>query len=283
MGVKIMPVKKTKILKWNKDLVIHDLFGVAGSKVILGCTDYKFGKRYIDNYSYFTIELKNDLIDFYRCVRFHKNGYAHYNKIEGKRRALEIINANKTFYLDCMKSQSQEELDLIIEQTKLYWRLEKNYKEMDILQKKKAEYEEDYRKQKEKYEYDLANINLPLKWIDKIVGQRVVGSERRLVSKCIGRSEPTYRRLPDREPRSSFESPDYEIISGGGPIYADSYEYFNVYENITEKQPILREPKEPKMGYGFKDLIDKIVKLQIDINIGEGRKKFILENPERYI
>lgn len=278
-----MPAKKSKILKWNKDLVIYDLFGVQGATVILGCTDYKCGGRYVDNYSYYTIELKNEFINFYRCVRFYRNGYAHYNKIEGKRRALEIINANKIFYLDCMKSKSKEELDLIIEQTKSYWRLTKNHNEMKELQKKKEEYEEDYRKQKAQYEYDLANINIPLKWIDKIVGQRIVGSERRRVSKCIGYSEPTYRRLPDSEPRSSFESPDYEIISNGSPIYEDGYDYFNVYENITQKEPILKEPKEPEMGYGFKNVIDKITKLQGDINMGEARKKFILDHPERYI
>lgn len=278
-----MPVKKSKVLKWNKDLVIQDVFGVQGAKIILGCTDYQCGKRYFDNYSYYTIEYTNDLIHFYRCVRFYRDGYGRYDKIEGKRRALEIINANKAFYLDCMKSQSQEELDLIIKQTKSYWRLTKSYSEMAVLQKKKEEYEEDYKQQKAQYEYDLANINIPLKWIDKIVGQRLVGSQRRKVSRCVGYSEPTYRILPDREPRSSFESPDYEVVSNGSPIYEDRYEDFDVYEDITKKEPILREPKEPQIAYGFKDLIDKIVNLQGEINIGEARKKFILEHPERYI
>ena len=272
-----------KKLKWNAELKIIDLYGIPGATAELRSYTQSYARnREIENYCEVVIRFKNDKISIEKCISLIRRKLDCLNKVQGKQAGIKKLTDNRFYYMDMMRAESMKEIEDIRQATIFKNILPKLYLEQNELLKKKSDYEEDYQKQEKKYRHDCEHINEPIGWNDKKIGSRIVGKTTQYVERVVGYTEACYRALPDKEPRSSFESPDYEMIYNSYPIYKSVPETVNVYEDITAKEPILRKPIMPKMDSNYSEILKNIDDVSSKIKIGELRQQYILNNMEKY-
>lgn len=272
-----------KKLKWNTELKIIDLFDIPGATAELRSYGWSYMRsREKENYCEIIIRYRNEKISIEKCISLVRNSLEYLNKTEGKRFGIQKLMNNRFLYMDMMKAESMQKVEDIRQATIYKNMLPQLYGERDELLKKKAIYDTDYQEQEKKYVFDCEHVNEPIGWHDRKIGSRIVGKTIQYVERVVGHTEACYRALPDKEPRSSFESPDYEMIRGSYPIYRSIPETVDIYEDITVKEPILRKPILPKINGNYDCLLKNIDKVLSKINIGEARKQYILDNIEKY-
>lgn len=269
-------------LKWNQYLIINDLFGVKGATAELSTSEFRYGKVRKTNYAHVIVSYQNDEITVYRLMNLTRSSLECLNKTQGKRAGITKLMNNRYLLTDILRAKSSAEIKQIEMETKEKNKLKQLQQEMAGLIEKKTAYEKDFEEQEKQYQTDKLMANTPISWDDKIVGQKLVGSRMELRPRVVGHYDSVYRTLPDKEPRSSFESPDYEVVSTGGPIIRDVLVPVDVYENITEKVPVFKTPEPPVMKYGYQELLEEIAHLQERIQVGLKRKEFIQANLDRY-
>lgn len=274
-----------KAFKWDTSGIypkIENLFGIHGATFELRYEDKKVGNKYIPDWRYGFINFKNDNIHVEKQKIFSKRNNCIL-KSEGKKLAEDWLMQNRYLYIDMMRADNEEEKQEILQQTIDMHSSEKLHAAWEVLNNQKMHMDKIYNEKKAEYIENMKTIQTPIGYKDVIVGEEYAGTKQVVESRVTGYTESgDYHALPDKQSRSSFESPDYEQVKNRTPIIQDVLVEKPIFYPIMGKKPIFKTIEEPHMPNEYKNIIHQMEIIENRLENGENRKIYIEENADKY-